>query len=114
MTKKSRVLMSKKVIIVRGKGVYDTLQEASESVGKSVSTLSRALRDFSPDIRQVDRVYLIKVRDIGWRVGVLSSTNSAYLPVDQDGEKVSAKKVEERKDITLAWYGMEFVVGDCR
>lgn len=104
--------MSKKVIIVRGKGVFETLEEASRAIGKSVSTISRALRDFNPDIRQVDRVYLIKVKDVGWRVGVMSSTNSAYLPVDQGENKISAKKVEERKDITLGWYGMEFAGGE--
>ena len=97
--------MSKKVIIIKGEGVFDTLQMASDATGKSISTISRAIRDGKNDIRQVDRVYLIKVKDIGWRVGVLNSTNSIYLPMEQSEEKFSAKKVEERKDITLLWHG---------
>ena len=98
--------MSKKVIIIKGEGVFDTLQSASEATGRSISTISRAIRAGKNGIRQADRVYLIKVKDVGWRVGVLNSTNSAYLPMEQSEEKFPAKKVEERKDITEIWHGI--------
>lgn len=97
--------MSKKLVIIRGAGAFETLREASEATGKSVSTLSRALRDGSRDVRQVDRVYIVKVKDVGWRVAVMCSTNRYYLPVEQVGKKIPEKNVEDRKDITLAWYG---------
>lgn len=98
--------MSKKVVIITGKGAFETLQEAADACGKSVSTISRALRDFNPDIRQVDRVYIVKVKDLGWRVAVMASTNRAYIPLDQGEKKIPVKNVEQIKDVTLAWYGI--------
>ena len=98
--------MSKKVIIIRGqRQAFETLQEAADGSGKSVSTISRAIRDASPDIRQVDRVYMIKVKGTGWRVGVMNSTNSAYIPMYQEEARIPARNVEEKKDVTLVWYG---------
>ena len=99
--------MSKRVIIMRGQNqVFETIQDAASGAQKSVSTISRALRDGHPDMRWVDRVYMIKVDGIGWRLGVLNATNTAYFPMCQEENwKIPAKKVKEVKDATLVWYG---------
>lgn len=99
--------MSKRVIIIKGQNqVFETIQDAAIGTKKSASTISRSLRNGSPDMRWVDRVYMIKVDGIGWRVGVLNATNTAYFPMCQEEYwKISVKKVKDVKDVTLVWYG---------
>ena len=105
--------MAKKVLVrLDGLGVYDSLEKASEALGMSVANISRAVSDQRKvngvALKWAERVYAVREKEGDWKIGVLNSRNSAYLPVSQIGAKVDVKRVIAKKDITASWYGMDF------
>lgn len=109
--------MSKKVLVrLDGFGVFETLEDASRALGVTPESVSRAVRDARKvngvSLKWADRVYAVCEKGGDWKVVVLNSRNSAYLPVSQVGDKVPVRNVVKKKDITASWYGMEFAGGD--
>lgn len=101
--------MSKKVLVrLDGEGFYGTLESASEAFGMTPGNISRAVSETGKvrgvPVRWADRVYAVKEKGGDWRVMVLNSRNTAYLPVSQVGNRVLVRDVEEKKELTLAWY----------
>lgn len=100
--------MSKKVIVCEaGKRVYETLEEASEVLGVSPSTISRAIERTGEvngvRARWADRVYIVKLKRGEWHVAMLNQGGGAYILLN-DGSKIKKAAVAEVKDITVAWY----------
>lgn len=54
--------------------------------------------------RWVDRVWALRLRDGGWRVGVLDGHGRKYLDMDGCCASWPVGDVVSRKDITLSWY----------
>ena len=98
--------MSKQVIVRMSRpGLWETLEEAAEALGVSVSTLSRNMRDLEPDLKYVSRVYAIKMKDSGeWIVAVLDHSGRKYVTMGQSLKKIAKSEICGVKDITVAWY----------
>lgn len=98
----------KKVILARQTGgVYRDLREASESLGVSVSSVSRMLADCSGNVKYVDRVFLVREEGKGWTVAVMDCRNSGYLVIGSSPErKIHRRDAVEVKDITAFWHGI--------
>lgn len=98
--------MGKQVIVRRSApGIWETLEEAAEGLGVSVSTVSRMLRDMDPDIKYVSRVYAIRLKDSGeWTVAVLDHRGRNYVTMGQSMGKIKKGEISEVRDITVAWY----------
>ena len=98
--------MGKQVIVAKSKiGAWNTLEEASNALGMSVSTLSRRLRDVDPDFRYASRVYAIRMKNTKeWTVAVLDNSGRRYVTLGQSLRKIQKKEVDQVKDITACWY----------
>lgn len=106
-------IMSKRVLVrLDGKGFYETLEKASEALGMAPGNISRAVSEGGKakgiPMRWAERVYAVREKDRDWRVMVLNSRNTAYLPVSQIGNRVLARDVVEKRELTSVWYGTGF------
>ena len=109
--------MSKQVLVrLDGLGVYEGLEEAAAALQVAPASVSRAIRDSGAirgvQLKWVDRVYAVKEKGGDWKVVVMNSRNTAYLPVSQVGPAIKPRMVEAKKDLTQVWYGTVFAGRD--
>ena len=106
--------MSKQVILGKcletgRKRVFLTLEEASDELGTSIASASRACMGGEPcrgwSLRRVDRVYAVRLKAFNsWRVVVQNGKNSGYLEYGNPLSKVRKCDVADVRDITESWY----------
>jgi hypothetical protein len=107
--------MGKQVIVVNSEvsgfnQVYPTLEKASEALGLSASTISRAIAEggIYKDrlrMRYAERVFGIRLRADGtWRIATEKSRGNGFVLMYEPMNKVSKREVIEVRDITEGWY----------
>ena len=89
--------------------VFLTLEEASEAVGTSIATASRACMSGGECcgwvFRRVDRVYAVRLKAFNsWRVVVGNGRNSGYLEYANPFSKIRKCDVSDVRELTEVWY----------
>lgn len=106
--------MAKQVIVGKHLGteqrcVFETLEEASDFLGVSIATVSRATVSGEEVagwvLRRVDRVFAVRlVAFRSWRVVVSNGRESGYVEYGNPLSKIRKSDVDQVKDITGGWY----------
>lgn len=102
--------MAKQVLIARGLDkVFKTLEEASEYLGVSGSSISRSMNECRECqghlFRYVNRVFAVRLKTNGaWRIVTRNSRNGAYILMDDPAVRIKDREVDRIKDLTVVWY----------
>jgi len=107
-------LMSKQVIVGKHlktgqKCVFDTLEIASEIIGVSIATISRATMSGEEAggwrLRRAERVYCVRLIAFrSWRVVVENGRKTGYVEFGNPLSKIRRNEVDQVKDVTGEWY----------
>lgn len=109
--------MAKTVIVAKGavtgiRRMFETIEEASQELGMSGTSVSTACIDGRETkgwlLRRVDRVYALHLRAHNeWVLGVSNARNDAYLELDNPSRKIGLREIDQVRDITVGWYWQE-------
>ena len=102
--------MAKQVLVASGlPRVFKTLEEASEALGVSGSSISRSMNECRECqghmFRYVNRVFAVQLKAGGeWRIVTRDSRNSGYILIEDAGKRIRQSDVSRVKDVTAVWY----------
>ena len=101
--------MSKQVLVCREDfRVFGGLQEASESLGVTPVTVSRAVKDCRECkgvvMRWAERIYAAKLKSGEWRVVAELGSGRGYKTLDDRMERIAKADVVSRRELTESWY----------
>ena len=90
------------------KQVFSTLEEASEALGVSSTSLSLACIDSRPTkgylVRRADRVYVLHLRVYNSWIVCVQNARGAYIEVGNPYRKVSPREYDDVREVTASWY----------